>query len=240
MKTPQELYSYYVANVRRVDYALHQIALTVRSAIGENNEKAISSFLPLYMLLLGAWAEGRLKKLLFEPGAFSDAERAHINSTKVHIDKWHRVLTTAFEKHYLIASADLAHRLPEPAKTRFNEVKNLLDSELRIIIEVRNRLAHGQWEFILNSPQNDISSRLAPVVKNENLLSLQFKQKLLGSLLDTVNDLAVSKPTFERDFDLHFGHITQTRTNLKNRTYSDYVNTLLWKRKKGLLRRNKV
>ena len=62
-----------------MEAALARIARTVRQSIAEGDANAQKAFLPLYMLLLGAWAESRLNKVLYEPQAFTDGERQQIN-----------------------------------------------------------------------------------------------------------------------------------------------------------------
>ena len=74
----------------------------------------------------------------------------------------------------------------------------------------------------------------------ENLLSLQFKKKLITSLSAAINDLVVSKPTFERDFDNHYRLIIQTRRNLQNRDYMDYDTDMRQKYQRGKARARKA
>jgi hypothetical protein len=237
-KSSQDLYKYHVANVRRVGRALDRIALTLRSAIAKEDSQSIITFLPLYMLLLGAWAESRLRKLLYEPNAFSINERKIIDSQRTHLDKWQKVAEMVFRRHYSVPHAPLSSiTLPFSAATKYKEINELLEKELKVIIEVRNKLAHGQWEYPLTNTGDDISAELMKLIKAENLLSLQFKKSLISSILDIVNDLAVSQPTFDRDFDTHYRHIVETRRNLKNRSYTKYVDALIAKRKRGLKKR---
>ena len=74
-------------------------------------------------------------------------------------------------------------------------------------------------------------------LKFENLPSLQYKHSLISSIAEIIHDLIVSVATFERDFDIHYKHITTTRNNLKNRKYSEYANKLIEKRKRGIIKR---
>jgi len=236
MRTSQELYKYHVANVQRVTYALDRIPFTIRSAIASEDDKTLAAFLPLYMLLLGAWAECRLRKLLFEPNAFDNADRIRVEKRPTHFEKWQKLVEIAFRKHYAIPKASLAQALPFTAASRCAEIDRLLSSDLRPVIEIRNKLAHGQWEYLLNNSGDDVSADLMKAMRTENLLTLQFKKSLLGTLLDVVQDLAVSKATFERDFDTRYRHISEMRRNLKTRKYSEYAQALIEKRKRGLMR----
>jgi hypothetical protein len=85
----------------------------------------------------------------------------------------------------------------------------------------------------LNDDGNDIAQAQMDVLRLENLLSLQFKKSLITSLTGTVNDLVVSRPTFERDFDQHYQLIVQTKRNLVKRSYPVYVSNMQEKYKRG-------
>ncbi|MEO5858250.1 MAG: hypothetical protein ABIR33_04795 [Pyrinomonadaceae bacterium] len=108
---------------------------------------------------------------------------------------------------------------------------------MRVIIEIRNKLAHGQWAYPLTNDGDDFSTALRAAMESENLLSLQYKRKLISCILDIVHDVAVSPPTFERDFDSHYRQIVNVRRNLVTRHYSDYVSSLVSKKQRGLKKR---
>jgi hypothetical protein len=59
---------------------------------------------------------------------------------------------------------------------------------------VRNRLAHGQWMYLLNNDNTDVSPTYMASVKRENLLSLQFKKSLMGYVSNAIHDLVVRPP----------------------------------------------
>ena len=222
-----------------MEAALARIARTVRQSIAEGDANAQKAFLPLYMLLLGAWAESRLNKVLYEPQAFTDGERQQIKSGRTHLDKWLNVVELGFRRHYHVPHAELSRMtLPFSAAARYSEIVNLLNTDLKVVIELRNKLAHGQWEYPLVTDGNDVSSDLKKLMLAENLLSLQFKKSLISAVLNIVNDLAVSPPTFERDFDNHYRLIVETRRSLEMRRYDKYVLSLITKRQRGIAQRS--
>lgn len=242
-KTSQELYGLHVDNERRISIALRKIPLTIREAISDKDETVISSFLPLYMLLLSAWAECKLRKLLYEPNAFTDGERSEIvqksvgngkSKKRTHFEQWQQVIDVAFEKHFSISPLNFSISLPSQDLSRYLDLNDLLRDSLKPLIEIRNKLAHGQWEYPLNSAGNNISSDFKTLIDSENILSLQFKKSLITSLLKIVHDLAVSKPTFDRDYDEHYNHIRQTQNNLNHRSYTKYVDSLINKKARGI------
>lgn len=236
--TDKKLYRFHVTNIHSIEIALNHSALSARAAISEENQPAIKSFVSLYALLLGAWAENRLRKLLYENNGLASAERASVVAQPTQLDQWLKVIEVAFRRHYNVPSAPLNNQtLPFTANARYEVLRQILEQDLRNVIEIRNKLAHGQWVYPLNSEGTDIEQGKYQQLNDENLLSLQYKKSLLTSLADIVHDLVVSLPTFERDFDQNYKHITTTRINLNNRSYEKYAAQLVAKRTRGIQQR---
>lgn len=234
----KKLYRFHVTNIHSIEIAMKNVALATRTAISEENNTRVKSFVSLYALLLGAWAETRLSKLLYENKGLTDNQRNLVNSESTQLDKWLRIIEVAFRKHYKIPKAPLNNsNLPFTANARYTILKQILENDLRNVIEIRNKLAHGQWIYPLNNEGTAIEQRKYQQLNNENLSSLQYKKALITSLADIVHDLVVSLPTFERDFDRNYKKITSTRTNLQKRSYQKYVAQLVSKRSRGLQRR---
>ena len=153
----KKLYKFHVKNICSIEIALNNSALAARSAIAEQNEPAIKSFVSLNSFLLGAWAENRLRKLLFEDSGLSDSERCTVISQSSQLEKWEKLIEVSFRKHYNVPTAELNEStLPFTATARYKVLKEILDQDLRSIIEIRNKLAHGQWVYPLNSDETDI------------------------------------------------------------------------------------
>jgi hypothetical protein len=239
MKPPEQLYKYHVANLRQVQSALSRLFLSLRVAVAAADGPTTAAFTRVGILLLACWAEARLSKLLFEREAFSKNERDSVAAEPTQLDRWLRVVEIGFRRHYQVPSAPLSSAtLPHSAAARYRELLDLLNAELSSVIQLRNRLAHGQWKYPLNASGNEVVATQFQALQDENVLSLQFKQRLLASLAEVVHDLAVSKSTFERDFDRHFKQIVDTRRDLTGRKYSDYVAKMQLKLKRGVKVRN--
>jgi hypothetical protein len=233
--TDQRLYQFHVTNIRSIEIALNNSALAARSAISEDNKPAIRSFVSLYALLLGLWAETRLNKLLYENNGLSVTERNLVVSESQQLDKWLRVIEVAFRKHYNILTASLNEsNLPFTANARYIGLKGILEEDLKNIMEIRNKLAHGQWVYPLNNEGTNVEQRKYRQLNDENLPSLQYKKELITSLADIIHDLVVSRCTLERDCDRNYKKTTSTRTNLRKRSYEKYAAQLIAKRERGI------
>ncbi len=239
--TEDKIYKYHVENLRSIVIAINNTAISARKAIAEENSLATQSFVRLYAFLVGAWAEVRLKKLLFERSAFTPDERKRISDIPAKCDQWLKTIEIAFRKHYNVPHAPLKPpAIPFAASSQFGSLLQIIDSDLRLVIEVRNKLAHGQWIYPFNNDDSDIESEKYRLINKENMLSLQFKLNLVGKLTDIIHDLVVSRATFERDFDKHYKDIEMTRMNLQTRDYAVYQDNLVEKRKRGIQKRKKI
>ena len=98
---------------------------------------------------------------------------------------------------------------------------------------MRNKLAHGQWEYPLNEGMDDVAQVQMDALRIETVLSLTQKFHLLDILCTVVHDLTVSKPTFERDWDMHFSRFAQTRTNIERKSYAKWEAQICARYKQG-------
>lgn len=117
-------------------------------------------------------------------------------------------------------------------------MQDVLSNELRIIIEIRNKLAHGQWVYPLNSEGTAVESDKYELINKENLQSLQQKLNLLKHLASVIHDLVVSQTTFERDFEKHFQGVSQARINLKTKDYDKYKAQLVQRKRDASTKRS--
>lgn len=228
-RNPSKIYKQHVANLRELETALGNVARLARKAIASKDpERSLRTLLRLYAFLVGAWAECRFSKLLHEENGFSAEERVAILGNKTpQLEQWLAAVDTAFRKHHKITKAPLDERsLGVAHAARREALRNVLNSDLRIIIEIRNKLAHGQWIYPFNNEGTAVEPDKHQLINKENLLSLQFKLALVGHLADAIHDLVVSPKTFERDFEQHFRRLFQAQTNLRTRSYEKYEQSL--------------
>jgi hypothetical protein len=237
-KSDEKLYRFHVANLQGVSTALNRVALALRRAVSTRDEHDAFTFTRLYALLLGAWAECRIAKLLFEPKAFSKSQRDVIDKEGSHLGRWKKTVELAFRKHYEVPKAKLSvASLSHSAYSRFSTLVNLLDNDLAFVITLRNKLAHGQWAFPLNDLCDDVNQEQYDALRVENGLNLQLKRNLLVHLLGAIQDLVLSRPAFERDFDKRFEGITQIRQQLANKDYRLWQMQMVERAEKGKKKR---
>lgn len=216
------LYRFHVKNLQSISKALKQIERSLHHAISTDNHALVESFTRLLALTLGAWAETRLSKLIYESNGFSVQERGVIRSESTQFDKWKKSIEVAIRAHYQIPNGPLTDiNLGHSVYSKYQTLQNILEDDLKPVIEMRNKLAHGQWIYPFTE-NLDLSVPQKTAIENENVLSLQFKYQMLVHLSQIIHDLVVSRPTFERDFDLNYRRFAGTKQNLTNRPYAKY------------------
>lgn len=236
MKPPHKLYEFHTRNLRAVNEGLTTVLNSARDAIAHDRSQIIPTYIRLYAFLTGAWTECRLLKLLYEPNAFSGADRSRILACNA-LERWTEVVDTAFRRHYSIPMAPLRPpALPMTAFTRMKLLRDVLEDDLRSVITLRNKLAHGQWIYPLNDTLDEIAQEQMDALRTENLLSLKQRAALVNYICDSIHDLVVSCPTFDRDFDDDFRCIEQIRMNISRKSYEVWATQIQLRQQRGVAR----
>lgn len=170
--------------------------------------------------------------MLCEPGGFSSIKRGKILAKDTLYDRWIASIELAFEAKYQCSLS----QLPATAKLRYKAIISFMDTHLKPLIATRNKLAHGQWIYPFKNGTFEVDETSKAAIDKENIMSLQYKKTLLQFIADMINDLVLSKPTFERDFDVHFKKIEEAERDLSTRTYKAYVSSLIGKHQRGILK----
>ena len=238
-------YFSYVDNLKSIEYAIKDIFTLIKLKISkkEENSTHFSSSIKLLVLQLGVWSEARLNKLLYEystqtqQNLLTDLEYNLINLNKQKIEQWKTVIELSFRKHYRIYIGEelSSLNLGEDKFKAYQKLIEIVEHDLRVIIEFRNRLAHGQWVCRVKINENSISrSRVSIFDKldNENIISLEKKYQILQYLAKIIHDLMVSKNTFERDFDKYYKEITDRKIFLDKHIQREYQKRILKLQKK--------
>lgn len=218
MNRPQK-YKAHALNLREIESAHTHLKRQLNHAVSSKNVVAEAAFLKVYVLLLGAWAEVRLLKVLHEPNGFADADVATIMSENSLLNKWKMAVYLGFCRRYGVNTAPTELNIGFDAFSKYDRIQSLLDGDLRPIIEIRNKLAHGQWARPFNNDLTEISQERMQQLNTENPLSCKFKKKIIECIANLINDLVVGGEAFERDFDVHYRLLLTTTIRLEKQNY---------------------
>ncbi|WP_146126965.1 hypothetical protein [Labrys okinawensis] len=232
------LYRAHVKNLRAVNTALERIFRELNGSLAREDGITADAFLKTAMLLIGGWAENRLRKLAYEPNGFSLTERAKISASNSQLEAWKAALELGFRKRYVLPHADLQTALSITARLYYNTLLEIIENELKPIIEIRNKLAHGQWSRTLNSENDDFSPTLMASINNENAFTVKCKMRIMESLARLIHDLVAGNHAFERDFDRHFRNLESAKRDISTRSYNNWINNMRAKLQRGKQVRN--
>jgi hypothetical protein len=233
-----KIYSYHVSNLRAIKLAQDHVSSDIKKAIAAQDRNKIDSLVRLFAFLLGAWAECRLKKLLYESNGFIASDRLIVLQKSSQIEQWTQAVELGFCRHFKIPVGRLsANNMSFSAFCQYEELLSILNLNLRPVIEVRNKLAHGQWIYPFNNECTDIENEKYKAINKEDFQTLNFKFMMVNKLADIIHDLVVSDETFKRDFDKNYRTLNQYKIDLTARKYVDYENKLISSFKEGKIKR---
>lgn len=219
-------FSKHCDNLNEVVKAITQIERTHKRAIRERDAPAENALRKVHTLMVGVFAEARLRKIVDDPTGFSEAERNIIWQRRSQDERWRAAVDLAARKHWHVpAGAALAAALPQPSRDRVLSVLSLLRGELAPVITDRNKIAHGQWVWQLRSGSDHQFLR-SPRDLDYNYSAIASRHKTLEYIARLVHVLAVSEPTFDRDFESISGVIAAEHHKLDGSTYDAFAESL--------------
>ena len=166
---PADMFEVHLENTRALDRAFEIVARDCRAAIARENPVEVDALTKTCILLFGARMENRLHRLVFEPGAFSAAQRDRILAAGSMEKSWVAAVSEAFASRRSIRLAMVPARLAFTDRSRYDELVRLITNELSPIITLRNVLAHGQWHRALTADRSRVDSQRMAVLGRTRL-----------------------------------------------------------------------
>jgi hypothetical protein len=217
-------------NARAVAKGLTQAERIHKAAIAGGQTGAIEFAARVHYLTVGMLAETLLRKTIDDPSGFNDRERGLLRQERRQIGRWVRAVDLGFRRQYSVP-VHLAVDVNSTNATvanRHHTLIDLLERDLVEIIEDRNKLAHGQWAWLLNSSETSfVGSAPRPL----NYRQIEVRGDLVVQIAALVRDLSISEPTFERDFAAKYAVATDLRSRLPGLDYADLVSQLRARRR---------
>jgi hypothetical protein len=225
-----------------LEQAIKTVQRTLREYISVEEREQTYVYTKILSHLVNSWAEVRLMKLIYEAGAFSGIEKTEIITRRKLEGKWTTALNTAFCNAFDVKNQNNISNqtnVPYTARIRHAALLQIITGSLVESSAIRNRIAHGQWKHALTNDLVKINRSLTNGLRRENILVLQFRLEMFKSLAQIIHDLAVSKPTFQRDFDANYKKIEEQQRNAENIDYDEYSKRMIQKKRKGIMRKKR-
>ncbi len=219
-RTRRDRFAWHTKNLRAINTSMDRLSLSIRRAIRKEDKKTVSALTPYYALSLGMWSEVRLLKLLHERRGFTLEEIKEILSRNL-IEMWKFVVEMSFRKHYKKDELTIK-TLKHTKYQQYQTIKESLDQELIPVIELRNRLAHGQLTYTLCSDRTGINTQLMANLNRENIVTLQLKRRLLDHIARIIHSIAVFHPNFDKDFDKNYDIVINATEQIQECDFEAY------------------
>lgn len=218
------IYDAVKANYVEVSRALKHIEIAINTSIRNKNDAATIALTRVQMLLVSVKAEAALTQILYVPNGIPPAIRKVLLAQENALERWRDTVDACFRLHYKIRPrVDLTQALDHDVLARRATLHELIDSELSLLISMRNKLAHGQFVKPLNMTLDSVESVILGKMIKENSLTLKYRDNLLEQLASALKDLVESPITFERLFNKRYRSIRDNRAALPIAKYSEWV-----------------
>jgi hypothetical protein len=224
-------------NLHAVKAGVTQAERAHKDAIRRGDLAATDFAARMHQLMIGLLAEAELRQIVSDPSGFNDKERRLIHSERSKEAQWKRAVELAVRRHYSVPIhleiSDINTAID--VSVQYSNVIDLLEHDLSQVIGDRNKLAHAQWKWHLNNKETSFLGDTAPLPLNY-LASRRAGQVivLIGRL---IHALAVSEPTFQRDYSRIYSEISAIRLRGAGSDYGDFVQQLRSRRSKARLGR---
>ena len=175
--------------------------------------------------MVGILAEAHLRKIVSDPDGFNAKERRLLSQEGSQLDRWLRAVELAFRRHYAvpihleITTSTTTVSVPG----QHANLNSLLRNDLGDVIQDRNKLAHGQWEWLLNNKETAFTGN-APFPLN--YLAAYRRSVVIKNLASLIHELVVSEPTFQRNYMSFYQTITTMQAKINGPDYPAFALSL--------------
>jgi len=197
-------------NRRQILKAIAQTKQTLNLGIKENKQELEYANIRLLMVLFAAYLESSLGFILNFYGAqITTAAQSKVLAEPSEIRKWKLLFEYLFRKRYLGGKRKVINikNVGFTAHRRYEYINKLIDSSIGSVIEMRNKLAHGQWAIAFTSEGTEknqsMTTKIWTLGKKDTLLTKTITNKFVHIM----EALAASRDHFENTFDKHVGDL---------------------------------
>ncbi len=223
-----EVFHWQTANVRKLDTAFKHVRRTLNSALIRNDSVLVEVQTKTLAFLYSCWTEAIFYKLIHTPHCFSLGEIAQIKrqvKSNGITGGWKKAVQLSLRR-INATGGDIPNR-----KQR---IERLLRQYIEEPSQLRNRIAHGQWENALNSDGTDKNTSLTDALKNIDFLQLEKLRAGCSALAAVVESLVESpNKAFHADYYSVLASSEERLREMSRFTLSDHLAKLKAKQPKA-------
>lgn len=152
----------------------------------------------LYSLLYSALSEAQFTQIIHTPFGFTYQEIVKIQSERSLVDSWHLLLDLALKKvGDWQTNQDLA--------LKRDKLKALISEYIEKPQELRNKIAHGQWVFALNSKNTNDNPTTTQRIQELDVVKISIWFEVHQYLCFIIRDLVQSPNlTFHHNYWINY------------------------------------
>lgn len=225
--TRQEIYDLYVLqskNVRKLKKVEANLVRTINTYLKKNDSFQVELNTKLYALVYCTLSEAQFIQIVNTPDGFMDTEIEKIKAEKNRngvVKAWELLFDMAFEK------VNVNWKTNADLQSRRNELQNILDNYIKTPSELRNKIAHGQWDFALNRENTAENTTKTMELTNLTVIQITIWSEVHQFLGLIVRDLIQSpKSGFHRNYWTNLVKLQQFITDSNMWTMSKRIATL--------------
>lgn len=225
--TRQEIYDLYVLqskNVRKLKKVEANLVRTINTYLKKNDSFQVELNTKLYALVYCTLSEAQFIQIVNTPDGFMDTEIEKIKAEKNRngvVKAWELLFDMAFEK------VNVNWKTNADLQNRRNELQNILDNYIKNPSELRNKIAHGQWDFALNRENTAENTTKTLELTNLTVIQITIWSEVHQFLGLIVRDLIQSpKSGFHRNYWTNLVKLQQFITDSNTWTMSKRIATL--------------
>ncbi len=190
-------------NRTRIRKAITTLNRALNSAIRRHEDESASVQVRCLILLWIAYFETSLNCIVHSANQLSYDQRRTILARQTLLDRWQCLLDICFRMYYLSPKKRALSRLNLGSMNfhRYTELSSFLKKRVAPMIEVRNRLAHGQWHIAFNNGGTSLNQDLTSHIWRLSKKDVIYAKALTHNLVALLTELTCSRASFENKYD---------------------------------------
>jgi hypothetical protein len=222
------LYEKHKRNHEEIVVSFDNLLHNLLQSIKRDNKAHIRTNTRLLLFLLGTYAETFLNSFIYESHYKTKepyfTEEEIKQSLKFHKqeERWIYIIKVSMEKKF----QKPYNSLGRVEQLLYNDLINTFKKHIIPIILLRNKIAHGNWIYIIKGGEEIIYDKLTvtEALYKENYLSLKLKKNILIKLKELLISLISSKNSISEDYNRAYNNIENIDREINSLTFKKFRN----------------
>lgn len=232
------LYKQQCQNVKLIESAYDSIERQVKDSIKTENKNEEIVFTRLLSNITVIWMEAYILKICYDNNYFTEEDILKIRESQSLEQRIVSLINMAVCKRHNIpfTRKQLDKELKYTERARYKGLIQLIHEDFTESINIRNKIAHGQWKFAYSNGLNVLDEIVTAKINSENIVGIQLKRNLFKNLMELIQHIAVDFQKYDTDFDIMYEKIEGFKHNKEGRSYKDYRTKLIESYQRGIAR----